>query len=214
MRKVWALMLSGTVAALVAGCSSGTCDYPHDGASSSAEEPATCVNFIQRLVDCEVIGGTQVSGCDETDPILPCVWDCMEKATCTQIKVSYCNNVFNGYAGCINECHMMPDQFKCDDGSHIPLTLACDGTPDCPNGEDEDCTQGYFTCNDGSQIPDSWQCDHLVQCKDGEDEDGCPPAPVFTCDDGTTIDASLQCNGVDDCANAEDEYNCAKLTCN
>jgi hypothetical protein len=214
MRKMWAFMIAGGYVAFAAACSSGTCDHTNDAANGTRQQPATCVNFIQRLVDCEVVAGTQVSGCEDSDPRLPCLWDCMEKASCKQIKVAYCNDVLNGYAGCVSECHAIEEPFQCDDGSQIPLVKACDGTPDCPNGEDEDCTQGYYTCADGSQIPESWQCDHLVQCPGGDDEDGCPPGPMFTCDDGTTIDASLQCNGVNDCAGAEDEYNCAKLTCN
>ncbi len=213
MRKMWAWTISGTYVALAVGCSSGNCHDMGKAASGSTEEPATCANFIQRLLDCEVVDGTRVSGCDENDPILPCVWVCMEKATCVEIKSSYCNDSFNSYAGCVNECHMAPEQFTCDDGSHIPAAKTCDGAPDCPNGEDEDCTQGAFTCHDGSTIPESWQCDGIRQCPAGEDEDGCPAGPMFTCDDGATIDESLECNGVTDCAGGEDEDDCARLTC-
>lgn len=211
MRKTLAWTLAGIYVALAAGCSSGHCGNMNGAAST--QEPANCTNYVQRLIDCQVIGGTRVSGCDESNPILACVWECMEKATCAELKSWYCQNFFNSYGGCLNECNAMPAQFTCDDGSRIDATHACDGVADCPGGEDEDCTQGYFTCDDGKQIPDSWVCDGLVQCSAGEDENGCPPGPMFTCDDGTTIPESLECNGAVECAGGEDEYDCAKLTC-
>ncbi|HTQ05729.1 MAG TPA: hypothetical protein VMI54_17825, partial [Polyangiaceae bacterium] len=65
MHKMWAWTISGAYVAWTAGCSAH-CDHMNDAASTA--EPATCTNFIQRLLDCQVVAGTLVSGCDEKDP--------------------------------------------------------------------------------------------------------------------------------------------------
>jgi hypothetical protein len=211
MRRLWAWTISATYVALVVACSSDPCQ--NAPAPGTTTEKATCQRWIQRLLDCEVIAGTRLSGCQDDDPILPCTWACMQKATCKQIKSSYCNNSFNSYAGCLNECHESPPPFVCDDGTQINALRQCDGVSDCPNGEDEDCTQGYFTCNDGKLIPESWVCDNSIDCTGGEDEAGCPPPPMATCETGESILASAECNGVPDCPDGDDEANCARLTC-
>jgi hypothetical protein len=222
MRTILAFAILGISFALVGACSSSDADRPASAGSScpdgglpdAAVEPVSCANWIQRLIDCQVIAGHRVSGCVEDDPILPCAWACMQNATCTQIKASYCNNSFNGYAGCINECNQMPLMYTCDDGSKIELLRTCDGIPDCPNGDDEtDCTTGYFTCKGGQNIPQKWVCDGVVDCPSGEDEAGCPAGPMYTCDTGESLPADRECNGFKDCPNGEDETDCASLTC-
>ena len=215
MRTILAWTIAGMYVAVAVACSAEHCDDMDDSGAAKAPLAANCDHFVQRLLDCEVIAGTRVSGCSDDDPILPCVWDCMGKATCKQIKSSYCSGAFNSYAGCVNECHMLPPPpFVCNDGTKINAFWQCDGVADCPNGDDEDyCTQGYFYCNDGVQIPASWQCDNVKDCASGEDEHGCPDGPMFTCDDGESLPAEKECNGAPDCPDGEDEMNCASLTC-
>jgi hypothetical protein len=211
MRTILAFTISGMYVAVAVACSADR----HDSDDAGSAKAATCDHWIQRLLDCEVIAGSRLSGCADDDPILPCVWDCMGKATCKQIKASYCNNSFNSYAGCINECHMLPPPpFVCNEGTEIDARRQCDGVRDCPNGDDEDgCTQGYFSCDNDVSIPASWQCDSVKDCAGGEDEHGCPDGPMFTCADGETLPADRQCNAVPDCPDGDDEIDCAILTC-
>src|SRR4051794_12421675 len=163
MRTILAATIALVPLALVVACSSEEppvtappCDNAGGAGHGGPAHAATCANFVQTLLDCEVIAGPRVSGCDDDSPVLACVWDCMQKATCVQMKSWYCGNAFNSYSGCLNECNSAPLEFTCDDGSLIDAGWQCDGVADCPHGEDESeiCTQGgMFTCNSGVNIP-------------------------------------------------------------
>jgi hypothetical protein len=201
-------MISGVYLALPIACSA-----EHHDKTPDPSQTQSCTNWIQRLVDCKIIAGHRVSGCDDTSYKFPCLWDCTQKATCAQMKGWYCNSAFNSYSGCLNECDMLPIPFTCDDGSRIDLSKACDGVADCPNGEDEDCTQGYIACDDGTMVPERDRCDGSTDCADGSDEVGCPPGPMFLCDSGDSIPADHQCNGAPDCPDGSDEFDCASKTC-
>lgn len=63
--------------------------------------------------------------------------------------------------------------FACADGSTIEAMLACNGTPDCEDGSDEDgttCGTDAFFCDDGTTIPIEQACDGTSQCPEQEDE--------------------------------------------
>ena len=220
MRAISFWTISGMCVALVVACSSedpapaaAPCGNAGAGSHPDNGQAASCANYLQRLLDCEVITGSRLAGCADDDPILACAWDCMQKASCAQIKTSYCDDAFNSYAGCLNECNSLPPPFTCDDGSQIDARWQCDGVADCPNGEDENCVQGTFTCDSGATIPAAWQWDQVLDCTGGEDERDCPGAPMIACDTGESIPASSECNGVADCPQGEDELECAMLTC-
>lgn len=133
-----------------------------------------------------------------------------------------------------------PTHFHCDSGDCILKRFLCDGTPDCPNGEDERgcpfdpkkrCAPGKFRCiSDGTCLPVEKFCDGLVHCVDGSDERHCdyhhesstktPPvvevavvcrAGTFKCDN-TCKPWSVQCNNKTDCLDGTDEMNCNENT--
>ncbi|WBA83690.1 hypothetical protein [Endozoicomonas sp. GU-1] len=68
--------------------------------------------------------------------------------------------------------------FRCDNGQCIDIgrDKLCDGSWECNDGSDEDCTQntcrrlGRFICGDDTCIPAVWQCDGTKDCKDNSDE--------------------------------------------
>ena len=95
-----------------------------------------------------------------------------------------------------------PGDFRCTDGSCIPVLWQCDGEPECPDGLDEwdhlcseflihikiglfsqtynlpeekaRCTNDHYRCDiDGTCIPSSWLCDDQNDCEDGSDEIEC-----------------------------------------
>lgn len=57
----------------------------------------------------------------------------------------------------------------------------CDGTKDCPDGDDEDqtacknitCRLDQFQCNDKTCIPGNLACSGTAECNDGSDELNC-----------------------------------------
>lgn len=72
-------------------------------------------------------------------------------------------------------------EFKCNDGTCIPINEKCNGQIECTQGEDEE------NCNDPNYSDD---CDG------------------FQCEDGRCISNEAHCNGQPDCSNGEDEEDC------
>lgn len=129
--------------------------------------------------------------------------------------------------------------FHCDSGECIAKRFLCDGTPDCPNGEDERgcpgdsrkrCSPGKFRCvGDGTCLPIEKFCDGIIHCTDGSDEKHCEyhlenststtaideKVVVINCKagmfqcDNTCKPLSVQCNNKMDCLDGSDERNCS-----
>jgi hypothetical protein len=64
----------------------------------------------------------------------------------------------------------MIDQFKCRNGTCIPLKFRCNGKFDCNDYSDEiqcyqtQCSTNQFRCSNGTCIPFSWLCDSDNDC--------------------------------------------------
>jgi hypothetical protein len=64
----------------------------------------------------------------------------------------------------------MNDQFKCRNGTCIPLISRCNGKFDCIDYSDEiqcqktGCSSNQFRCENGTCIPLSWVCDSDNDC--------------------------------------------------
>lgn len=125
--------------------------------------------------------------------------------------------------------------FHCDSGECISKRFLCDGTPDCPNGEDERgcppgarkrCAPGKFRCiSDGICLPIEKFCDGFINCADESDEKHCDyhlegnsttgaatkplkcNPGMFMCDN-TCMPSSVRCNNKMDCLDGSDEKNC------
>ncbi|KAH8419443.1 hypothetical protein KR009_000051, partial [Drosophila setifemur] len=126
------------------------------------------------------------------------------------------------------------DQFQCTSNLNIclPLRGRCNGTAECPRGEDEAncgdmCGILEFQCRSGGQcIRREFRCDGDRDCTDGSDEHACEElkrnhnqteihpwssarrscrAHLFDCQDGECLDMSRVCNNFADCASGIDE---------
>lgn len=215
--------ISGWCVLLVVACSGEDngakkpSDTPAAGSSGtepSGPIPTTCAGFVRRLTECGVLTGTRFARCEDDSPALACLVACATGSSCEDIISAYCAADQNDYAECALKCRELPMGFMCSDGTIIRGTWKCDGTPDCPDGEDEDCPEGTFVCQGGQHIPAGWHCDGNNDCPGAEDEGDCPGSPMFVCADGVMLSESDECDGVPDCAGGEDEADCTKLVCN
>ena len=70
-------------------------------------------------------------------------------------------------------------EFSCKNSHCIPKSWKCDGSADCPEGDDElNCddacaSSDLFQCLDKSCITIGWVCDGEDDCNQGEDERDC-----------------------------------------
>lgn len=131
------------------------------------------------------------------------------------------------------------DYYQCTSDPTICLnhTARCNGTADCPRGEDEvncpGCSHNQFKCANADCIRMEWLCDGTKDCSDGSDEVNChnvtrgvPGVPgaglfnrkchpdrEFDCQDGTCIHWDRVCDKQNDCANGNDEDGACKTAC-
>ncbi|XP_063709414.1 uncharacterized protein LOC134837947 [Culicoides brevitarsis] len=117
------------------------------------------------------------------------------------------------------------DRFRCPGTSKFICDhQKCDGTRDCPNGEDEtheDCEEKDLNCADGKKffckfssiyICATSKCDKNYDCPHGEDELDCHTPEChddeFACDLTRCIPMADRCNGYSDCDDGTDEHEC------
>ncbi|XP_037937352.1 putative vitellogenin receptor [Teleopsis dalmanni] len=134
---------------------------------------------------------------------------------------------------CGDEHHKM---YQCPSDISICLELSakCNGTAECPRGEDEMdcgaiCSIYEFQCQTSKEcIRLEFKCDHEKDCADGSDELNCAhtvnatfhhtnerpcEAHMYDCKDGQCVDLTRVCDGFDDCDTGADEGPLCKTAC-
>lgn len=149
--------------------------------------------------------------------------DNTDEMNCTDVPATTCEKFDSN-----NE----PLKFQCTSDKSICLniTARCNGTSECPRGEDEadcsGCRINEFECANKKCIRKEWRCDQQNDCGDRSDEIGCFNATVattkpitgcgpgmFNCKDGNCIYIELVCNGQYDCPNKMDESSACNTSC-
>lgn len=115
-----------------------------------------------------------------------------------------------------------PTEYQCitDHTICLPIEAKCNGTAECPRGEDEDgctkCGLFRFECKNSQCIPLAFRCNNEDNCGDGSDEINCFAKTsknvgeacnehMFNCMDGECVEMLKVCNGKKDCSNGKDE---------
>nr|QJD20828.1 vitellogenin receptor [Liposcelis entomophila] len=124
------------------------------------------------------------------------------------------------------------DDFLCSMGSGlcVPEKSRCNGTAECPRGEDEtDCSNcqvgAEFQCKNMKCIYHKWVCDKYDDCGDNSDEDEALcgnrkgemkkslPCHGYQCTTGECIPMYLVCNGYNNCEDGSDEKGTCETAC-
>ena len=107
---------------------------------------------------------------------------------------AYCQD-----AGHLQNCEdfVCPGKFKCEKSYCIPFQRLCDGTDDCPSGDDEILCDKSFCNNsfwcDGKCLSPENVCDGINHCLNGNDELMCDMSCPNNCEClGYAIDCSFQ----------------------
>lgn len=131
-----------------------------------------------------------------------------------------------------------PTMYQCRSNRTLclPIQAQCNGTAECPRGEDEagcgGCQLNQFECTNKRCVRVEWRCDGQDDCEDGSDElhctangasstqiglggagTQCNRAHSFDCGDGTCIDLINVCDGHRDCAAGSDEGGLCSAPC-
>ncbi|GMR41891.1 hypothetical protein PMAYCL1PPCAC_12086, partial [Pristionchus mayeri] len=165
------------------------CSYLHECSPNQLMcRNGECISSIYRCdgeLDC--LDGSDEKGCTEMDEI-------MEKAN--SARPTPPSSPFLSTSA--PRRHAAPSQcgaheYQCRNGACIDEEAKCDGTWDCPNGDDEtecpkmsantdvvsleigpQCRHGSHQCADHSAcIPSKWKCDGEPDCDDASDEAHC-----------------------------------------
>ena len=95
--------------------------------------------------------------------------------------ILYCDD--GTHLGKYCEHHVCNHQYKCEYSYCIPTRKVCDGTVDCPKGDDEEyCAKmacpGHLRCSNTTFcVPPHEICDGVPHCPFGEDEKTCMKCP-------------------------------------
>lgn len=130
-----------------------------------------------------------------------------------------------------SECESDDQTFQCMSDKTICLQheARCNGSAECPRGEDEvgcdGCSIREFMCTNGDCIRTEFRCDTQIDCADGSDENNCNVTihnnrvlskcsdDLFDCKDGTCLNWSEVCDNNKDCADGSDENGQCQTSC-